>query len=600
MSTITGYVYDDSLRVRANERGENYWYAYMPEILDELGIRGAQLARSDLLAPDRLAGFAFLFVGDFTLTMDEKLALRDWVARGGTLIGFATDADDLFGVRPAMRWKQADDPFTISAYYRFHAKEGEQADPLYGYRGAILPIVSSEVVLLEKDGRETFGDLLQVAWRRDTGYETIARQTIGAGQTYYFGFNLPQSIWVMHQGRPVDRDYDADGLYRYNDAIVFSRSVGLDNPSADYWLQFLETILRQAPQPFLHQLPPLKDGSVPDMLFHIGGDDECTNDIQLKASEYFKEKGWPYQINLMPNREGKFAISKEQYEELKRNGHDPSLHFDFARPFRFFTEEELKQQLDWYLDAFGEMPIATVNHCSMATGWAELARWASGLGMKGDNTRVHQFVPPDNGINLFGFGFGTAYPHFVYDDYEHGNRRISYTFIPIQFFEPRIYEETREQDLRQIHTTLDRASHFAWTLNLFIHPIYVVSPKHTPYCWPAIDEIIRYVEEKGYQVVLHSTNQVCNWWFERAETEVRTIAATGTFGEPGSNVVFSVTTKSADGVLVKFPLAGSRSARAVYEVGAQKREAVVKHQNGVPWLFCHVPSGAHEVELRFE
>ncbi|WP_135546680.1 hypothetical protein [Paenibacillus cymbidii] len=598
--TLTGYIYEDSLRSEANRIGENYWYAYMEEIMDEMGLRAAKLTRGDLSDPGRIAALRYLFIGDFTLSVKEKAALREWVQAGGTLIGFATiGADDLFAIEPVGRWKQADGPFTIAAYYRFNAA-GVPADPQYGFHGAMVPILSPEVILLGKEENGAFGSLLQVAWRRDTGHEAIARRTLGNGQTYYFGFNLPHSIWAMHQGRPVDRDYDGDGLYRFNDAVVFSRSIGLDLPVADYWLQFLETILIQTPQPFLHQLPPLKDGTLPDMLFHIGGDDECTPGIQVKSSDYFKEKGLPYQINLMPDRSGKFAIDKEEYEAIKQNGHDPSLHFDFVGQYRHYNEADMKRQLDQYLEAFGEVPVATVNHCSMATGWAEQARWASALGMRGDNTRVHSFVPPDNGINLMGFGFGTCYPHFVYDDYKHDNKRLDYVNIPIVFFEPRIYMETEEQDLARIRGALDRAAHFGWTLNLFIHPIYVVDEQHTPFCWPAVDEMLRYTAEKKYNVALHSTNQVCDWWFDRAASTVKLNGAFGTFGAKGSSASVSVKADHADGVFVKFPLNAGSSGEAVYTVDGRKRNAVVKRQNGIPWLFCQVPQGVHEIEVRFE
>ncbi|WJH33695.1 hypothetical protein N6H14_27370 [Paenibacillus sp. CC-CFT747] len=598
--TLTGYVYDDSLREEANRVGENYWYFYLEEMLDEMGMRAARLSRADLKEPSRIASLQYLFIGDFILSVQEKTVLREWVEDGGTLIGFATSAaDDLFHIEPVHRWKQADNPFTISAYYVFNA-ENEASDPFYGFRGAMVPILSSEVIMLNRNENESFGRVLQVAWRRQTPYEVIAHRSLGQGQTYYFGFNLPHTIWAIHQGRPVDQDYDGDGQYRVNDAVILSRSVGLDLPVADYWLLFLESILVQKPQPFIHQLPPMKDGSLPDMMFHIGGDDECSQGIQVESSDYFKDKGLPYQINLMPNREGKFAIGKEEYEAIKLNGHAPSLHFDFAIPFRHFNEHDMKKQVDWYVEAFGEIPIATVNHCSTATGWAEHARWASALGIKGDNTRVHQFVPPDNGINLMGFGFGTCYPHFVYDDSKHDNKRLDFVNIPIVLFEPRIFEESREQDLQRIRGALDRAAQFGWTLNIFIHPTYVVTPRHTPFCWPAVDEILRYVEENKYQVVLHSTNQVCEWWFDRAASSTKLESVNGTLGQKGSSVSFSAKASHADGVFVKFPLPSGLPIQTAYTIEGQNRTAYVKQQNGITWVFCHVPQGEHQVTLKFQ
>jgi hypothetical protein len=256
----------------------------------------------------------------------------------------------------------------------------------------------------------------------------------------------------------------------------------------------------------------------------------------------------------MPSREGTFAIVKEQYTELSRLSTDLSLNFDFVAEFNHYSKADLEKQLNWYLDSFGERPIATVNHCSMFTGWAEHARWSASCGLKGDYTRVHSFVPPYNGINMFGgLGFGTVYPHFVYDDYQHGNARIPYVYIPIVFFEPRIYEATRDEDVARIHTALDRATYFSWTCR--------VQP-----AMPVVD---------------------------RSETDVQMLAS----DHAGKSVRLSVETRRAHGVLIKFPLTDVCSGMVSYSMDGENRAGTVQEQNGGKWLLCHVPSGRHEVVL---
>jgi len=445
-------------------------------------------------------------------------------------------------------------------------------------------------------GDGTLDDLLD-SGRQNTAYAAIVRRDAGTGKTIYFAFNFPQTIWVIHQGRPVTKDFDGDAYYRSSDNIALGRNIDLELPYADYWLQVLERILTQIPQPFIHQIPPHSDGTVPDMLFHYGGDDECTPGIQVKASNYMKEKGLQYHINLMPDKNGKFAINREEYELIKKNGHAPSLHFDFVKPHYHFTEADLKEQTEQYREAFGETPIATVNHWLMTTGWAEMARWGSSHGMKGDNSRVHSFSPPSNPINTLGFGFGTAYPHFVYDDYNYKNSRIPYVYIPICLYEPRVYKDTREADCQQIHHAIDRAAHFGWTLNVFLHPIYIADDAYNQDCLPAIEELIRYIKEKGYSPLHLSTNGLCLWWFDRSQASVE-LKEWSTSPDNGKvSISFTASTERAEGVLIKIPLHGSSSFIVSFLLDGQRGKHTIKQQNGQRWAIFMIPSGLHKAEI---
>ncbi|WP_127587907.1 hypothetical protein [Paenibacillus koleovorans] len=604
-SSLTGYIFDQTLQTKAIQEQRNYWYTYIEEIFDELGLAAAALTRAELSDASQLARFKFLFVDLHDMSAAEQTVLQEWVAHGGTLVGFAVQgADELFGIRFDKLQPQPDDDFTIAGYVQFPSEEvpnegagGPLSNPWYRYRDTLLPIFSPLSLVDAGQESQTTAILLN-AGKRTMSRPAILEHRIGQGHTWYFAFDLPQTLWVMHQGRPIDRDYDGDGYYRTGDAIPFSRVHDLSLPYGDYWLQFLEELLTRQPQPFIHQLPPFQDGSVPDLLLHYGGDDECAPDYQVIASNYMKAKGLPYQMNLMPV-DGKFAIDKEEYAAIQANGHDLSVHFDFVKPHFHYTEGDIEEQIKLYEEAFGETPIASVNHWLTSTGWAEHARWSYAHGMKGDNSRAHTFTPPYNPINVIGFGFGTVYPHFVYDDYKHGNAKIPFVNIPIGFFEPRIYEESREADIKRIHDALDRAAHFRWTLNMFIHPVYIADDTMNEHCLPALDEMLDYLRQRQYRAVHQSTNQLCLWWHARSQTNLNNYEISQ---EPdGETVVtFEVKTGAEAGVLVKLPVPHHTKEHAVILVNEEQKQGVWQRQSGRMWLHIHVPQGEHRVKAAWK
>lgn len=595
MLSLTGYVYEESLEREANNTGQNYWYKYIEEMFDEIGLRAQKLSLREAADQTAIAHLKFIFVGDFRLPAEVSDCLAEWAAAGGMLIGFLTpEADGLFGIRTVEWVKQPDDPFTTAGYYQFSGGAAD-IDPLYDYRGTALPIFSDLALVEAEDSMKT-GTLMN-ARKRNTGYDAIVQRDRGKGKTVYFAFHLPQTLWVIHQGRPVDRDYDGDGYYRCVDGVVLNRLQDLSIPVADYWLQSLEQMLSRAPQPLIHQLPPLPDGTAPDLLLYCAGDDECTPGIQVKASAYMKERGLGYELNLMPSKEGKFAIDADEYRQIKNNGHDLSLHFDFSNPHRHFTEAELKEQLNQYMAAFGEMPVVTVNHCMIATGWTEQARWASACGIKGDNGRTPSHFPPLNPINVFGFGFGTSYPHFVYDDDKHGNRRLPYAYVPIGFHEPRIYEATRSQDIRKIRQAVDRAVYFRWAMNVFLHPCYISDDRLNQDCLPAIEELVRYLKEKQYRVTHYSTDQLFQWWFDRSETSLQLLDVRQSEQGQTTSLRYAVSTKSATGVLIKIPVPENSSETVAFAIDGTSGDGGLLQQNGRTWAIVRVPSGMSKLDI---
>lgn len=45
---ITAYIYDADLRLEANRQGKNYWYEYIREMNEQLGLRAEEMSRHSL------------------------------------------------------------------------------------------------------------------------------------------------------------------------------------------------------------------------------------------------------------------------------------------------------------------------------------------------------------------------------------------------------------------------------------------------------------------------------------------------------------------------------------------------------------------------
>jgi len=67
IALLTAFVYEPALRQQANRQGRNYWYEYIREINNQLGLCAQEILPSALSDPGALAGVGFfLMVGDLT------------------------------------------------------------------------------------------------------------------------------------------------------------------------------------------------------------------------------------------------------------------------------------------------------------------------------------------------------------------------------------------------------------------------------------------------------------------------------------------------------------------------------------------------------
>jgi hypothetical protein len=563
----------------------------MRELCDRLGLSARQVAPAEI-ADGVLAGLGTLFLGDFPTGLLDTTAcatLEEWVRGGGVLIGLGTEGlDSLFGVRYRSEIPQPGDAFTISGSFTL----AEDHPVTAGIHSLLHPeqrllIVSPIRAMEPLEDTETLGYLYNI-FGGDLQRAAVSLRRLGAGCAFYVAFNLPQTLWVLHQGRPLDGDYDGDGYYRTSDARV----IGVNEPEVAYsdeLLFLVQSMVARQPVPLLHQLPPL-DGAVPDALLFWGGDDEAAAGTQLFASHWMREQGLPYHINIMP-RHGAFAVGAEEFAAIKANGHECSLHYnfidDFAHPHGF-GEADLRRQADLYSATYGERPVCTVNHWLCWTGWAEPARWMAAAGGRADNSRAHRGSPPLNPVDMLGFSFGTAFPFYFYDDAAHGNARIDLLCEPITAYETGYLPESN--DFTVLHRSLDLAAHYHLTLNMLYHPVYV---HHYPTCRAAIQEALRYLQQRGISAVHVGNDALWSWWSTRSASSLHEVTLDGTI------LLFHAVCPYHGGSIVKVPLGVGGHARGVTCDGAPVA-LEERTEFGQTWAFLVLPPGGHDVRLDLE
>ncbi len=581
---ITAYVYDGDLRVEANKNGKNYWYEYIKEMNEQLGLSAKEIPSKSLEDKALLNDVMILFIGDIPesrITAKIKANLNEWVKNGGVLIGFNTvGLDEIFGNLCDSVITQPENDWTISGYFSLND------DPLttdihsYLHPEQNLIIFSDIRCITPKDSKE-------IAHLYNTRHSTITDRDYGKGCAYYFAFSVPQTLWVLHQGIPITQDRDGDEYYRTGDLIPIGNNER-EVLYADEILFLIQNMIAHKPQPLIYQMPP-KDGQVPDAMFFWGGDDEAATDTQLWASNWVKDKGLPYHINIMRNAQGNFTVTKEEYEAIKANGHEPSLHFNFIDNFDplDFTEDQIKEQMDAYYNTYGEYPVCTVNHWCRWTGWADTARWMMNAGGKADNSFIHHRLPPLNPSNRLGFVFGTCFPFFFYDDYQHNNAKLDFLEEPITAYEIG-YSATDVTDFDIIHKSIDMAAKYHLVMDMFYHPINVYSH---PACREAIEEDLRYIESKGIIAVHRGNDGLWEWWHNRSKSSVSNIKV------KDDCISFESNCEDKEGMIVRLPLTSSE-LKTSPKCDGQYAKYKIRQDFGVYWLFIVIPEGKHIVQIK--
>ena len=569
----------------AHSRGQLWHDCYYPEILDEMGILCDVLSPEEL--PMRLGDYRVVLLTDFDAS--AIAGLEDWVRGGGTLLGFLTEGlDPLFGIRGEGRRAAADDEFTISAHLRLNGRGCLPYDEAYG---DTIPILSP-TRLIEADGGACEADLLEplsfsIRYEGARGWPAFAAglvlREVGDGRCHYFNFSMAQTLRLYHQGRPVDRDWDGDGMYRSGDGIVFTTAHDLGNPFGDYCLELLRGAFDRAGVISKFPYPP-KDGSPADMLFYYGGDDECDpTGVQQIAVRRMRDAGYPYHINIMCDAQRKgYAMTQETFREMLDCGQEPSIHFDYFRIRSPIRQEEFTEQLDLYEKTFGMTPKVFVNHCVMFWGWTDMARWAAERGLKGDNGRFATRLMPDpNPIFSHGFSFGTSHPHFVYDDAAHGDQKLDFLYIPACLYEPRVGEQTYAEDRARLKRILTMGVAGAWFVPMFFHPVYIARCEEA---WRALEAAHEIAREEGWRLAEMGVDALCDWWNERSKTEIGQ-SADGTF---------AVEAVSPRGVALRLPPEAFGKA---FTVDGRETPVARRTVYGRECALAVVPQGRHMCKI---
>jgi hypothetical protein len=347
-------------------------------------------------------------------------------------------------------------------------------------------------------------------------------------------------------------------------------------------------MLHGAGVPMVHQLPPL-DGEPADLVVFFGGDDEGLSDgSQVLASDFMKSRGLPYHINIMPYPDGHFGLTVEDFAHIVANGHEPSIHYNLIDGFDHptgFTQEDVQRQWDFYMQTFGRAPVASVIHWCRWIGWAEPAKWMREAGCRADNSFIGVTSPPLNPVNNIGFAFGTAFPHYFYDDWRGENERIDFLAEPIMCYE--VGYEGDEVFPEKTHLAVDLAAYFHYTVDFFHHPIYFAG---TTGCGKAVDELLRYVAERKLRAIYLGCDAVWEWWDARHRSSVEVTSQTS------DELSLTVRCEYATGMVVKVP--ATREVVSV-SIGGEEVAPVLEEHVGRRYLMIVCPQGDSAIAVQF-
>jgi hypothetical protein len=588
-SLVPGFVVSSVSQHADNRSQRNHWSAYIPEILDQLGLKAVAL-EPESITPGRLGAISTLLLpapaGEW-LDRAAHDSLERWVRGGGLLIGLgATGLDSLFGVAPVGESLGQPDDFSASASLLL------TRHPLCtGAHWSLHPEAPAPVLApvraCEATEAETLAEVRSLSGG-DTPRPAVTYRRLGQGACLYFAFDLAKHMWVAHQGRPVDADYDGDGYYRLSDAIP-AREFEPELPYADQLLFLLRDVIAQTGQPFIAPVPSMPGSGKPsDVVLFWGGDDEAAAGTQVIASDFMREMGLPYHLNLMPDRQGAFSVSKAEFDAIKANGHENSMHYDFQTDFPHpyaFTEAEVLQQAEWYEQAFGERAACSVFHWCHWVGWSEPAEWMLKAGGCADNSRIHRTSPPLNPTNLIGYVFGTSFPYHFLRDWRGGNERLPFLSEPITMYECGYRYEDLTSDFTELHRGLEMAARFHLTTDLFFHPVNLYRAEAAR---EAVRETLRWLDTHSVLARHMGNDELAYWWFARsraslAEAQVSTEATS-----------FTVECDWPEGCVVQVPCLGDV---ARVQSSAGPCETTLRDEPWGRWLWIACPRGRTSVEV---
>ena len=533
------YLQNDSLRAALNAAGQDYTPAYISALNAYMGVTATPVSSNEL---GSLTSDDILLVGAERL--DAMPACR--VILMGTGLG-----------------QDVPTPERVRHVFAHYLTKAGLPLPL------LVPVTAPAVE----------GEVL--AWARTPdGLELPA--LVKKGDVYAFCFDLPAAIWYMADGFVPKEPSNYFFIHRTPDQRPFPDDQPKNEPFGDYLIEELESILRGWGVPTVYRLPPMEDGTLPDMAFHISGDDDCTSaDFNIQAALTAEENGFPYHINAMPLAGDHFIFDRTLYDELKAHGCEIALHLDYTCGVPY-TFDSTKAESDLFKATFGVATYTNTNHCFIQDGTtAERMRWLSDCGIAADNGFFGDFDP--NNINPFDlqvYGFGTAFPRFSLDDAAHGNKTLLCLQVPINYYEPRMYGEDASPDI--VLNYLEGCAHNGRIAQYFIHPHYMAySSDQRDAVLRVLALTNRHIEEKGYKVLRTTTDTLTRFWHSRAKTTAVTTAG-------------GIAVKTEIPVFLRLPEGYDKDT---VDCNGQTAPVIRKTVSGTDAAFLYLTAGEYAVSL---
>lgn len=594
---MIAYVQDARLAKEAHSTGRHYWDVYIAEMAAQLGLEAAPLALADIENAHSLDHVDALILGKSAgteLSDEARRTVNAWVRDGGLLIGFAIPGlDEVFGIQTLSDHKRDLEDTVIDGYFNLlHHPLTHEVHPLL-HDEEKLPVLS-EMALVTEQGSTRLARLFTHDHAYFTAHPAITWHTYGQGAAGYFAFDLAKTVWLLHQGRPLS----LERVGRTNHMSVLAGN-SYKVPYADEMLHLLQNMLAQRIQPFIHQIPPDGD-TVPQALLFWGGDC-CAGDSEdfRRVSDWMKAQGLPYHFNLYSREGAPFNLTDDDARVLRENGHEISLHFSFSTNENL-SPEGAARQVRLFESMYGFTPVCTVVHGLSWKGWVEPAKWLADLGIKADNTFApvapkYLQVGQSNGPS-YGFGFGTSFPFFLYDDSRHGNARLDFVELPIVCYEighrgsipP--YSDKSTRAAEEVRIPIDLAVKYRRVMNMFYHPVYIAD---YPPCRAAIEEALRYVKHRGYRVLHMGADAAALWWRSRDRCRAVTTA------RDQNTIECRCTCEYEDGMVVKFPVHDGEPRQVTDAATSRALPSETCEEFGTRWLYVVLPRGETTVRIHF-